>query len=469
MTFDPSYWKNAAREVQTALIADLIPLLRIESIREDEKATPEAPFGPGPAEALSYMLDMARRDGFDCENVGNRAAVIRWGKGKTVLGLFAHLDVVPANGTWTTPAFEPSLRNGRLYGRGTSDDKGPAMACYYALKLVRDAGIVPANMRVDFILGTDEESNWECMDYYLSHQPRPDLAFSPDADFPLINGEKGMLNLPLHFSHQETAEYNLLSFNAGLRINIVPEEATAVLAGDKLRVLAEKFDIFCRREPSVTGHSSLSDDRLSLTVYGKSAHAMAPDEGVNAATFLAHFLCSAGITNDFLAFADSRLHLQSNGASLGIASHDEIMGNVTVNPGLLCYDESGGDILLDIRFPRTTNLDRILSSAKPVLEQSDAEPRAPRHVKEVHYVPADDPLVTTLLDVYHTHTGLPAKPLSIGGGTYGKLVERGVAFGMTMPGADIVIHAPDESLILKDLETATGIYADAIARLVTQY
>ena len=145
------------------------------------------------------MLALARRDGFEAENIDHVAGVIRWGEGEKILGLLAHLDVVPATGEWDSPAFEATVRDGRLYGRGTSDDKGPAMACYYALKMLRDSGVTP-NMQIHFILGTDEENSWRCMDRYFATEPMPDLAFSPDAEFPVINGEKGVIELPLRIS-----------------------------------------------------------------------------------------------------------------------------------------------------------------------------------------------------------------------------------------------------------------------------
>lgn len=468
MKYDVNYWKNVAHDLQPHLLEDLIPLLRIQSVREDDQATDQAPFGPGPAAALNYMLNIARRDGFDCQNEGHRAGVIRYGQGNTILGLFAHLDVVPATGDWMTPPFEPTLRDGRLYGRGTSDDKGPAMACYYALRMVREAGIVPKDMRVDLILGTDEESNWECMTYYLDHQPRPDLAFSPDADFPLINGEKGMLNLPLHFEGASTGALELISFEAGTRVNIVPEKAKAQLKGPQAADLAEAFHNWCGKNPSVSGQASTQNDALTLTLQGQSAHGSTPEEGINAATWLAVFLCNAGVKNNFLRFITDCLHQSFVGAGLGIDSHDDIMGDVSVNPGLIHYGQDGGDIMLDIRYPRTTSLKEILTKAAPIFAAYGVQAGEPLHAKEVHYVDPADPLVATLLSVYHEHTGLDAQAMSIGGGTYGKLVDRGVAFGMTMPNSEVGIHAPNECLILKDLETATAIYADAIARLVTQ-
>lgn len=148
---------------------------------------------------------------------------------------------------------------------------------------------------------------------------------------------------------------------------------------------------------------------------------------------------------------------------MGIASHDDVMGDVSMNPGIIRFNKGVGRITLNIRYPRSTTMEEILSKLDA---QSFGLKRAePRHSKPVHYIPADDPLVDTLLTVYRDHTGKPAQERSIGGITYAHILEHGVAFGMTMPDSDVVIHQPNESLVLSDLESGTAIFADAIWRL----
>lgn len=469
MTFSKDYWKEQAAACQEALLADLAPLIAIESVRDDAAATPEAPFGPGPAAALDYMLALAARDGFDVENIDHVAGVIRWGEGDKILGLLAHLDVVPATGEWLSPPFEASVRDGRLYGRGTSDDKGPAMACYYALKLLRDAGVTPG-CQIHLILGTDEESEWRCMERYFASQPMPDMAFSPDADFPLINGEKGVFDLPVRYFSEGPeigADGTLLSFGGGIRTNVVPEHAYARLQTTQTDAIASAWSDFLATSEA-SGVAEEDDDILTLICDGRSAHAMEPADGLNAATTLAAFLCryDLGGANAFLRFLGETLHEDFNGERLGIAAHDDVMGDVTVNPGIVDYETGSGEILLNIRYPRGTSCDAILSTMTAQAASWQLRLEKARNVKDVHYIPADDPLVATLLDVYHDHTGHAGQPQSIGGITYAHVIPRGVAFGMTMPDSGVVIHQPNECLVLADLEAATAIFADAIWRLV---
>lgn len=465
MNLTIDYWKKAAAACQDDLLKDLKPLIAIESVRDDSLSCATAPFGPGPAEALHYMLDVAAKDGFDVENIDNYAGVIRFGEGEKILGLLAHLDVVPATGEWDTPAFEATVRDGRLYGRGTSDDKGPAMACYYALKLLREAGVTP-HCQIHLILGTDEESGWECMAHYFEKMPKPDMAFSPDADFPIINGEKGVMDLPFTFVGKDRGyDGTLLSFTAGVRTNIVPEHATAVVKALGLKRINVDWQAFLKRYPQISGDCSIKDGKITIRCHGASAHGMEPEVGVNAATHLARFLSAydLGGANKFVRFLGQTLHRDFYGESLGIDSHDEVMGNVSVNPGIVEFFEGKGRIILNIRYPRSTTQEVIL--AKLDAHSFGLERQTPQHAKPVHYVPADDPLVTTLLEVYRDHTGQAASERSIGGLTYAHILDHGVAFGMTMPDSDVVIHQPNESLVLSDLEMGTAIFADAIYRL----
>ena len=469
MTLSKEYWKEQAARCQAVLLDDLAPLIAIESVRDDAAATAEAPFGPGPAAALDYMLTLAEKDGFETKNIDHVAGVIRYGEGEKILGLLAHLDVVPATGQWDSPAFEATVRNGRLYGRGTSDDKGPAMACYYALKLLRDSGVTP-NCQIHLILGTDEESEWRCMHRYFATEPMPDMAFSPDAGFPLINGEKGVFDLPVHYlseGPENGDDGSLLSFGGGIRSNVVPEHAYARLLTDRTDAIAEAWSAFLA-ESSATGLAEEDDDILALICDGHSAHGMEPQVGLNAATTLAAFLMryDLGGANAFLRFLGETLHEDFYGERLGIAAHDDVMGNVTVNPGIIDYEAGTGEVLLNIRYPRSTSFEAILDTLNARAASWQLRLKEAKNVKAVHYVPDDDPLVQTLLDVYTEHSGKTAAPASIGGVTYAHVIPRGVAYGMTMPDSDVVIHQPNESLILADLEAATAIFADAIYRLV---
>ncbi|TVP89408.1 Sapep family Mn(2+)-dependent dipeptidase, partial [Alkalibacterium sp.] len=214
-------WKVEAEKRQEAFFEDLFDLLRIDSVRDDDKATEEAPVGPGPKEALEAFLALGDRDGFTTKNVDNWAGHIEFGDGDETLGVLAHVDVVPTGTGWDTDPFEPVIKDGRLYARGSSDDKGPGMAAYYAIKMIKDLNL-PVSKKVRFIIGTDEESEWKGIKHYLETEPEPDFGFSPDATFPIINGEKGNSTVYIETKADGSgATHELVQFESGLRPNMV--------------------------------------------------------------------------------------------------------------------------------------------------------------------------------------------------------------------------------------------------------
>ncbi len=469
MTLD---YKSLAETYREPMLADLFELLRIPSVREDDKASSEAPFGPGPRAALDKMIDFGNRDGLRTKNVDNVAGCIYAGSGNESVGILVHLDVVPATGTWQSPPFEPIIRNGRLYARGASDDKGPAMCAYYAIRLLLDAG-VSFHREVRFIFGTDEESNWECLTHFFEKEPYPTLGFSPDADFPIINGEKGMLNLRLTSDSQAPATANaslhLKQLTGGNRSNMVPESAQALLIGDEksLQSCAAHWHTFLQDAP-VSGEARLNKNELVLVCHGKSAHGAEPETGHNAATWLASFLAKQPLdptAAHWCQWIHSHLHLASDGSQLGIASHDDIMGDVTVNAGVFRFQDGKGSIIINNRYPRSTDKKALLNGYKEHLSDSDITLDAILTDKPVHYIPADDPLVVTLLDVYHRQTGRPAYATSIGGGTYARMMPHGVAFGPQFPDTESTMHQADEYTPIDDLIAAIAIYSEAIYEL----
>lgn len=225
MTID---WKKEVEARKDDLLNDLIDLLKVKSEREDDKVTADAPFGPGPRDALLHMLAYGERDGFAVKNVDNYAGHIEFGEGDETLGIFGHMDVVPAGDGWATDPYDPVIKDNKIYARGSSDDKGPSMAAYYGMKIIKELGL-PLSKKIRFVVGSDEESGWGDMDYYFEHEEKPDFGFSPDAEFPIINGEKGNVTLGLHFQGNNEGAYQLQQFTAGLRENMVPGTAVAKL------------------------------------------------------------------------------------------------------------------------------------------------------------------------------------------------------------------------------------------------
>ena len=465
MTID---WKEEVTKRKDNLLNDLISMLKIKSVYDPHNATSTMPLGPNIKKGLDQFLAIATRDGFTTKNIDNIVGEISYGKGDETLGILSHVDVVPAGDGWDSDPFKPVIKNDNIYARGASDDKGPAIACYYGLKIIKELGL-PVHKKVAFIVGTDEEGSWRGMDYYFKHMPMPDFGFSPDAEFPIINGEKGNISFDAKFGNVSEGKYQLTKFKAGLRENMVPRDAMAWIKADDYKEIIQKFDEFIAVNP-VVGSADIQDDQLFIHVIGKAAHAQEPKDGINAGTYLTTFLNQfdiQGDAHDFIAFIAEKLHLDSRCNNFDMAYSDKVMGDLTVNPGLMNFDkENGGIVTLNFRYPEGIGPDYIANGLDKVQDHYGIKFIKHTNGMIPHYVASDDPLVKTLLNVYHEQTDEPAYTHVVGGGTYGRLMKRGVAYGALFPNVPNVMHQPNEFMPVENIMKAAAIYAQAIYELI---
>ena len=447
------------------LLKDLFGLLSVRSILGTD-ITEETPFGSGPREALDLILSFGERDGYKTKLVENKAGHIEVGQGEELFGILGHVDVVPVvEADWTSHPFKPEIRDGKIFARGSLDDKGPTMAAYYAVKLLDKLG-VKWNKRVRVIIGSDEETGFRCVEAYFKHEEQPASGFTPDAMFPLVYAEKARAT----FDHKlkfvlEDGNYNykLVKFNGGQVLNMVIASAKAELVGE-VSDIKEKFENFLAQE-KLDGEVTV-EDTIKLTLKGKAAHGSTPQYGVNGATKLAEFLSTLGLDNNGKNFVDYIVEKLANdpfGEKLGIDYSDNEMGEATYNYGILDYDleKKVGIVSTDCRHPMKFDLVARLNGVK--VDNIDIEVTS---TKEAHYVPKDDELVTTLMDVYRKHTGdTKNDAFVLGGGTYARCLKKGVAFGLLFPGKQDTMHQANEFLEIEDLLLATAIYAEGIYKL----
>ena len=447
------------------LLKDLFELLSVRSILGTD-ITEETPFGSGPREALDLILSFGKRDGYKTKLVENKAGHIEVGQGDELFGILGHVDVVPVvEADWISHPFKPEIRDGKIFARGSLDDKGPTMAAYYAVKLLDKLG-VKWNKRVRVIIGSDEETGFRCVEAYFKHEEQPASGFTPDAMFPLVYAEKARAT----FDHKlkfvdEDGDYNykLVRFNGGQVLNMVIASAKAELVGE-VSDIKEKFENFLVKE-KLEGEVTV-EDTIKLTLKGKAAHGSTPQYGINGATKLAEFLSTLGLDNNGKNFVDYIVEKLANdpfGEKLGIDYSDNEMGEATYNYGILDYDllKKVGIVSTDCRHPMKFDLVARLNGVK--VDNVDIEVTS---TKEAHYVPKDDELVTTLMDVYRKHTGdTKNDAFVLGGGTYARCLKKGVAFGLLFPGKEDTMHQANEYLEVEDLLLATAIYAEGIYKL----
>lgn len=462
-------WLKIAEARQEELVSELQQLIQIESILEEQHATDEMPFGPGPRAALDFMLTKGQQQGMQTKDVDHMAGHIEMGEGEALIGVLCHVDVVPAGdrSTWAYPPFAGQIADGKLFGRGAIDDKGPTMAAWLAMKMIQDEGI-KLNKRVRMIIGSDEESGFRCVDRYFEKEEMPTIGFAPDADFPLINAEKGIAHLVFTSKEKPAADEQLISFKAGNRTNMVPDEAVATLTYAAPSA-SENFQTFLK-ENNVEGSFIEQGDTLIITIKGKSAHAMEPEKGRNAAVYLAKFLQKVVTTAEAKAFVDFIVQLfdgDHHGSALQLNFEDEMSGPTTLNPGIVSFTENGAVIEVSMRYSVTYPFEEKMTNAQ-ILLQNQAFTVDVAGNSKPHYVSEDDELVQTLLNVYRKYSGDFRKPLSTGGGTYARVMKKGVAFGMLFPGEPDVAHQANEFVVIENLVKAAAIYAEAIVKLATK-
>ena len=408
------------------IIKNISQIIKFPSYQQP--AEEGAPFGKGAKDALDYFLSLAGFLGFETKNYDGYAGEVIFGKGKE-FAILAHLDVVPAGSGWSRDPFggEVDYVNKRIWGRGAMDDKGPAIIALFALKALKDEGFEPKK-KIKLIVGCNEESGWKCMDYYKSHAHMPDEGFSPDADFPVIYAEKGIMHLKLKFN----ADGDFSTLHGGERVNMVCDrcEYTGAIDNDKVK----KYNL------------TVEDGKVVSK--GKSAHGSTPNEGINAMPAILKYLGLDEIESTLFHNPFSLCDIK-----------DET-GYLTFSPNVI---EGGKDcvyVTCDIRYPATHKREEVLNAVKAAgVEYEILSEQAPLFNDKNCF------LIKTLCDVYNEVTGKSVQPVAIGGGTYARALKCGAAFGPEEAGEECTVHQANEYITYEKIERCFKAYKLAISRL----
>lgn len=453
-------FKDEVLKRKHQIIDDLTKLIQINSeLTTYDPKRKGAPFGEGTKEALDLMLAFGKRDGFETVNLEGYAGHIEYGKQKEFVGMIGHLDVVPAGNDWTYPPYGAEIHDGRMYGRGTEDDKGPTIAAYYALKILKELN-VPLSKRIKLILGNDEETAWRCMRHYFSVYPEsPVSGFIPDADFPLIYAEKGISRI---YVEGQLNGSDLIDVQGGFRDNMVPDYATATLLNN-IDYLGAFHDFLSRK--NYVGTAKVEGNNVYLKVVGKSAHGSTPQFGENAIDRLFEFLIEQKISDQLIKLVDQFLIHDFLGKKLGVAYKDEEMGDLTNNFGVIMTKDGKYQIALNLRYPNGVDFDQVVEKIRKQLKPFGATVTLDKH-QALLYKDPNSELVKTLMSVYIKHTGdTKAKPINIGGGTFARAMPNCVAFGPHFLEKPTFIHQKNEFIDIDDFILATIIYTEALYEL----
>ncbi len=457
-------WLDAHKQ---DLLDDIKELCSIPSVRGE--AEEGKPFGDGPYRSLNKALDMVAGYGFTVKNYDNYVGTADFDPALPhALDILGHTDVVPAGEGWTvTEPFHVIEKDGRLYGRGTSDDKGPLLCSLYALRAIKETG-TPLKKGVRVIMGADEECDSADIEKYYAEEEEAEMTFSPDADFPIINIEKGQFKATLskHLTPDPRTP-RLLTLDAGVAVNAVPQKAVIKLEGldldsPEVRNIMKEIDSKCGTTTSVTAADA-------ITVIGRSAHASTPETGKNAG------LAAIELVLALPLFESDQVRLLgqvpklfpygvTDGSGLGIKMEDRVSHDLTCTLDLYHIDPEYMEFQFDVRTPLMANRENCEDAAERAVRDAGFDWETAGMIPP-HAVSGGSDFVQTLLKSYENVTGLKGECLAIGGGTYVHDLKNGVAFGAVLPGIDTHMHGADEFFDIENIMTAAKVYAEAILNL----
>lgn len=423
-------------EHQNEIIEVIREGMRIPSVKGEAKE--DAPYGYDVKAMLEYALNLGKSWGLETKNVDGRAGWVEIGEGESMVAVLGHLDVVPEGAGWDYEPYGAEIHEGVLFGRGIADDKGPTLGAMYALKLIKDLQI-PLKKRIRVIFGMDEENGASCIKHYIQcGEEIPEAGFTPDAEYPLIFFEKGIVNLKVGKKNIEQKDANIQKIEAGLAGNIVPPTCTITKKNGE-----------------------------SVVISGKDAHASTPWLGESAVLNMIPILEEMNPTGEvksLLKFLSEKMEKEANGKNLGIYYQDDETGITTVNLGMLTYTEEKLEFDLDIRYPKNGDADEICKKVKDAAESCGLEILATKKT-DMLYVPKDSDVVTKLMKVYRDTTGDESEALAIGGGTYAKMFPNMVAFGPIFPGMSAQIHQANERMEIEQIMKSIVIAAKGMLAL----
>jgi len=429
------------------MLEDLISMINIPSVLDETNS--EYPYGEDVNMALEKMLGICKKLGFKTF-YNKHYGYAEIGSGAELIGVLGHLDVVPAGDLekWNTNPYEAEVIDGKLYGRGTQDDKGPMLAAVYGVKLLMEQDIT-FNKRVRFIFGLDEENLWRSITEYLENEEKPAYGFTPDSIFPMINAEKGLLQAKIRFDKKSP-----ITLIAGDAFNAVPDKA--VYSGNKKEEVVNALKKL-NYEYKVTENG--------IEVIGNGSHASKPQEGINAITRLVEALKIVGYKSSGIRLMNDIFANKVFGEGFIENCFDEVSGNLTINLGKVNFNENYQEICLDIRIPVTYEKEKVVKKLIDKIKEYGFSYEEHDFLASI-YISEDNEMLQKLKKVFSRETGLDATPLSSGGATYARAIDNCLAYGALFPGDEKVEHKVNEYIKIENLFRCVDIYSKTIMELL---
>ena len=448
------------------IINSTCEVINIPSVFSDDDNS-GTPFGIHTVEALNYILNLGKSFGFRTKNIDNKCGYIEFGEGEKLLGIIGHLDVVPAEDDWNYSPFKSTIDNRNIYGRGAIDDKGPVIAVLYAMKSVADN--YKLNKRVRLILGLNEENDWKCIERYKQTEESPDIAFSPDANFPCIYAEKTIESLYLKqkYTRNSTLYIEEISTNNNA-INVVPKYCSITLKFDNSKItdIKENLKTLINNYNYNINIEEIDNSSIKLISLGISSHAAHPELGVNALSRLLIIINELfnlyNIKLDILDYFAKYIGNDYTGQKLGINFKDET-GILTLNTAQFILKDNVLSLGFNLRIPVTIDYNKIEKEFQKYCNEN-LEIKIAR-IQEPLYIKKDNNIVKQLCNIFNDYNNSDLEPIAIGGGTYARAFDNCISFGPQMPNSKDMCHQTDEYISINNLLFCTKVYAEAILNL----
>lgn len=438
---------------KTKALESLKKLISFNSVDDETTQTKQKPFGEGVYNALDYIAKLGEELGFKVDRCENYCTELSYGEGK-IVDIYAHADVVPVSKTWKTDPFELVIDGDYMYGRGAADDKGPGISALYAAKALLDNKLIDG-YKLRIIFGGNEEKGSRCLEHYFHSLKKeyPTYGFTPDADFPLIYGEK---SVSFYEAKYKINLNGVTKFDFGSASNIVLDKCKINCFLDK-DIIAKKVKKYQKKHPEIT----IKYDDYEIEFIGKPSHGAHPWEGVNAGLHMLNFIGMVSKNNVLQKIYND--YFDGRGKNFKGDYSSEFFTESSYCIGLMKYCDGILTLYVNMRLPENVDPEVACENIKKTTKCDELNLLSKG---EALIQKPDSFLVRTLHDVYVKHTNdTQSKILAIGGGTYAKETKNTIAFGPTFPNRNYHIHEDDEYFLKSDFEKCMEIYAEAIYRL----
>ncbi len=433
--------------------------ISIPSVYNNETVSPIMPFGKEVAQALEWFKNRGEEEGFTTKLVDGYAAHIEYGKGEEYVYSFGHCDVVPEGEGWNSDPFKLLKYGDKLVGRGVIDDKGPLLATFLALKLIRDKAL-PLKRKIRIVAGGNEESGFQCIRYYFQKEPKPTYGFTPDAKFPVINGEKGGMVIQI----SGRVENNVVFIVGGEVHNTIPNSVVV----KNCTVDKGTLEKFVAEENLTLEDLQDKNNVIGFKLIGLGGHSSKPEKANNPIE-KAFRLLNMELKEKWLGDLAPLFGGDNRDGRIFQLDIKGRCGTLTMVPTILRVEGGRLYLTLSVRYPENLGMEEILEkicSHFKLKGIKDYEIKVSGN-KKPHYIEADSLLVRKLYEIYVKHTGDRENPIRVtSAGTYAAEMENSVIFGGEFPdgsagNAHIAGEYGSEDAFIKSI----GIYAEALWEL----